>query len=1180
MISLKNLENEIRNKVSSKFLTKKTVSPIAGRTREAPRVATAVNNFINSPVNQRLNKYVGPNSTLDKSILSFMKPSVELGRRIGDVSVRNARTPTSTVLKDMVREVVPQAARVGAQVGLTNKALTTPAGLKTTGVVAGLNTGISSLKRGSLKEGVRETVENTGPTLQRGGMYSVSNPLWDKAARTIGATKFIPRNAIAGAGNIVEDEITSRLLKIDPDLTNQDRLVSFLAPGVFDGAGIALKEGSNVLKSLFGSASDEVIKQVGDGKIIAKIGDIIGIEDKRGRKLAYDTKTNRFVPIPTIKKKIKDITTFSVMGKEQEPFINEREITTPAFGAVAGIEPETDEEGNITGLSFDPVKGVAGVAVMGGVKAVKDLPGKQASDLVQEARKYKNAEEFIKAQGTPKTVSVWNKSKFSNEGAYADIPVIRKEENITLYQGGKTGDGRQFWTPDKKYAEQFGDVKEKTGSFYKIDNGNRVTDVYVEAPTKSQLTDIWNQANNVMADVGGKERGFITTLKDSPKTDPRVAGELEGAYIPQTNEATLKTAKDNLKNDFTGAVRRAVDLNESLTPESVAEGHLLIDMLSKKGDIESAVSVAEALAEKGTKQGQIVQAFSMWDRLTPEGMLTYAQRAVNKANEGRGTIDNMLGRDNIKLSPEDAQEILKTMQDAQKVPVSERGAYTKKALEVINKAIPPSTSELFDAYRYEGMLSNPRTQLRNIHGNLLQTFVTRPMTMAFETPFDWMQSTLFGAERKRYLSDVPEYYRDVVNSIPLGAEAFMKSMKGSLPVDKPDLESVRKISGPVSRFMEGMDKFNQTIIGGAIKNDLMSKGMSEGEALEQAQKQAEYWLFRQKADPKNLTGQGYLLSAVDKLSSSISGLPGRKWFIPFIQTPTNVAKQFLEFSPAGLATIPGNKNPVEQLAKTSAGTVAMLIGAKLAAEGRLSWAAPTSPEDKAIFYETRKPFSVKVGDTWVPMQYFGPFALALALPAAYEYYDKVEKKSLTSTQAQKAYNTILNSFQFMTNQTFLTGLNNYVQVLSGDPDYSFPSSAGFTATQAVPYSGLLRYISTIVDPTMRKSKKFMDSFYTTIPGMSDKAFPYLDPMGQPVQRDPINYITPYDIKESDPFYERIYQGNVKTSQSDDIRNFSSRIRAIGRDPTLSIEEKRSKILAEERKMKTARENINKLEGSR
>lgn len=118
-----------------------------------------------------------------------------------------------------------------------------------------------------------------------------------------------------------------------------------------------------------------------------------------------------------------------------------------------------------------------------------------ADDLVSEAKKYKSAEEFVKAQGTPKTAKVWIKSKFSGGGGYADVPITRKEDSITLYQGGIEGDKRQFWTPNKKYAEQFGSVKEKTGTFYKIDNGNRVTDVYIEAPTKSQLTEIWNKAN-------------------------------------------------------------------------------------------------------------------------------------------------------------------------------------------------------------------------------------------------------------------------------------------------------------------------------------------------------------------------------------------------------------------------------------------------------------------------------------------------------------------------------------------------------------------------------------------------------------------------------------------------------------------------------------------------------------
>lgn len=115
--------------------------------------------------------------------------------------------------------------------------------------------------------------------------------------------------------------------------------------------------------------------------------------------------------------------------------------------------------------------------------------------LKQEARKYKSADEFVKnTDHTPQTTRVYIKSKFRDGGGYADVPVIREEKNITLYQGG-TGENRQFWTPNKEYAKKFGngEVVKKTGNFYQIDNGNRMTDVYVDAD--KQLTDLYNQAH-------------------------------------------------------------------------------------------------------------------------------------------------------------------------------------------------------------------------------------------------------------------------------------------------------------------------------------------------------------------------------------------------------------------------------------------------------------------------------------------------------------------------------------------------------------------------------------------------------------------------------------------------------------------------------------------------------------
>ena len=119
---------------------------------------------------------------------------------------------------------------------------------------------------------------------------------------------------------------------------------------------------------------------------------------------------------------------------------------------------------------------------------------KELEPLAAEARKFKSAEEFVSnTKDTPKTARVFVKSKFRDSGGYADFPIIRKVENKTLYQGG-SADGRQFWTENKKYAEQFGEVTKKTGTFYEVDNGNRMTTVYVDAD--KQLTDLWRKANS------------------------------------------------------------------------------------------------------------------------------------------------------------------------------------------------------------------------------------------------------------------------------------------------------------------------------------------------------------------------------------------------------------------------------------------------------------------------------------------------------------------------------------------------------------------------------------------------------------------------------------------------------------------------------------------------------------
>lgn len=129
-----------------------------------------------------------------------------------------------------------------------------------------------------------------------------------------------------------------------------------------------------------------------------------------------------------------------------------------------------------------------------------------------------------------------------------------------------------------------------------------------------------------------RERGFVTTLKDSPKPPQGLKDKLTAAYKPITNQDTVDLANNRI-TDIEKAASYVMG-KEKFTAEKVATAHRLIDEFSKSGNHQRAVDIAEKIAEEGTRAGQSIQAFSIYNRLTPEGVLVHAQRIAKKTNEG------------------------------------------------------------------------------------------------------------------------------------------------------------------------------------------------------------------------------------------------------------------------------------------------------------------------------------------------------------------------------------------------------------------------------------------------------------------------------------------------------------------------------------------------------------------
>lgn len=129
-----------------------------------------------------------------------------------------------------------------------------------------------------------------------------------------------------------------------------------------------------------------------------------------------------------------------------------------------------------------------------------------------------------------------------------------------------------------------------------------------------------------------KERGFVQTLNESEKTPQGFKERLKTMYTPQSNEETLAMANKRINADAEEATSYVLS-NERYTAEKAATAQRLIDHYNGQGNYQRAVDIAEKVSDEATRAGQGIQALSMFNKLSPEGVLVYAQRKATKVNE-------------------------------------------------------------------------------------------------------------------------------------------------------------------------------------------------------------------------------------------------------------------------------------------------------------------------------------------------------------------------------------------------------------------------------------------------------------------------------------------------------------------------------------------------------------------
>lgn len=222
--------------------------------------------------------------------------------------------------------------------------------------------------------------------------------------------------------------------------------------------------------------------------------------------------------------------------------------------------------------------------------------------------------------------------------------------------------------------------------------------------------------------------------------------------------------------------------------------------------------------------------------------------------------------------------------------------------------------------------------------------------------------------------------------------------------------------------------------------------------------------------------------------------------IPFVRTPANVIHAVLKRTPAApiykdlRADLAAGGHRQEMATAKILWGSSMMVGAGLLAQaGLLSGTGPQDEKEKRALYATGwKPYSIKVGDTWVGYNRLDPFASWLAMAADIVNIDNTKDGADIAAEVAASFAANL------TNKTFVKGAADFAEFLA-DPNANaatYLRKQG--ATLAQPFTAVSNYAAER-DPYAREANTLVDAIKYRVPGLRESLPVRIDQFGRPMQ---------------------------------------------------------------------------------
>ena len=651
------------------------------------------------------------------------------------------------------------------------------------------------------------------------------------------------------------------------------------------------------------------------------------------------------------------------------------------------------------------------------------------------------------------------------------------------------------------------------------------------------------ELSKVKVEKGDGESHYWSNIKDktnmlnTTQKEHILSNDEVKYYKKITNEESLNEAFEKLnKGGASETLRWAKMDSKDATATDVAEGWILLKQYSDSGDYNSMVEVAKKMRDIGTKAGQTVQAFNIMARMSPEGMVKYAQSELSDAYEKmvKGKTKEWIDKykNDFDLKPNEVQFIMDTMQEVKDMP----DGYDKKVKlaeiqKMMTDKLPPDKDGRIKSWMRISMLFNPKTQVRNVAGNAIiapinyigDIFASKmdkkiaKKTGVRTTGNMNIKAILEGMKKGAY--QATNDYKKGINTKDMDGNRFEISNRKSFSDKNLVGKSLNRTEALLNYVMDAGDRvFSEASFENSLQNQMILNNATEvtQEMIDIADEEA---LSRTWNDNNKYTK--FVLGVRSGLNNiKLGGYGLGDVLIPFAKTPANLTKAIVDYSPVGLVnsltkykamnnaietgqfTAKMQHDFVQTLGKATAGTMLYVLGMALAKAGITSGKSDDDKDTRDFIKNTLgiNSYSIKIGNKSFTYDWAQPIAAPLSIMANIE----TSKKNKEQALLEGVVNSLDTAGSILLEQSFLSSINDVLSdnagVVSGiiNEVLELPS-------RAIPTFS--KQIVDLTDTTQRQTYEYDKPLQTAtnkikakLPGLSKTLSPSVDTMGREILR--------------------------------------------------------------------------------